>query len=77
MLPNKAELHIIITPTHVEKVQLLADDDEGELVGLMIYKELIKEVQRFTRVRIKKPVHHTDMLLLRCFMRPHNSFLYR
>ena len=48
MLPNKAELHIIITPTQVEKVQLLAADDEGELVGLMMYKELIKEVQRFT-----------------------------
>ena len=44
MLPNKAELHIIITQTHVEKVQLLADDDEGELVGLKKYKELIKEV---------------------------------
>jgi len=27
---------------------LLAADDEGELVGLMMYKELIKEVQRFT-----------------------------
>jgi len=45
---SEAELHIIVTPTHVDKVQLLATDDEGELVGLVMYKELIKEVQRFT-----------------------------
>ena len=45
---SEAELHIIVTPTHVDKVQLLATDDEGELVGLVMYQELIEEVQRFT-----------------------------
>ena len=45
---SEAELHIIVKPTHVDRVQLWATDDDGELVGLMMYNELIKEVQRFT-----------------------------
>ena len=43
-----AELHIIITPTGVDKIQLLAADDAGEVVGLELYQKTIQEIQRFT-----------------------------
>ena len=43
------ELRIIVTPTHVDKVQLLATDDDGEVLGLELYQKLIHEVQHFTK----------------------------
>ena len=48
-MSSETELRIIIKPTHVERISLRAVDDEGELVGLEMYKELLEEIQRFTR----------------------------
>ena len=46
---SQAELRIIVTPTCVDKVQLLAADDDGEILGLELYRKLIHEVQHFTK----------------------------
>lgn len=43
-----AELRIIVTPTCVDRVQLLAADDDGERTGLELYQKLIDEIQSFT-----------------------------
>lgn len=48
-MSSQTELRIIVTPTHVDKVQLLAADDEGEVLGLELYQKLIHEVQHFTK----------------------------
>ena len=51
------ELRIIVTPTYVDKVQLLANDDDGEMIGLELYQKLIHEIQHFT---------HRANQILRC-----------
>lgn len=44
----QAELRIIVTPMSVDRVQLLANDDDGEIIGLELYQKLIHEIQHFT-----------------------------
>ena len=48
-MTNYVELRIIVTPTHVDRVQLFSDDDDGQTQGLELYRKLISEIQNFTR----------------------------
>lgn len=50
---NPIELLIIVTPTGVDKVQLAAADENGEIAGLELYQKLIHEIQLFTK-RVNK-----------------------
>ena len=45
---SEAELRIVITPSAVDKVQLLATDADGEIIGVELYRKLIREIQHFT-----------------------------
>ena len=48
-MSSQTELRIIVTPTCVDRVQLLAADDDGEIAGLELYQKIIGEIQHFTK----------------------------